>query len=843
MTKRSRKMKHDKSEKKLSLATKISLSALAVMVIGGAGTAYYAVDKYGDTITNAIDEGYQKSKSINEVDFNQNRPTNILDKNGNVLKELKTQERDYISYKDMDPLVGKALVSIEDRRFFEHKGVDTQGLLTVAGRAITGGGVRGASTITQQLVKNIYLTPEVSIGRKIEEMVIAQELEKKFSKEQILEFYLNNVYFGHGAYGINAASHVYFDKPINDTSLLEKAVLVSVTNNPTQFDPVENKENVTKRAHLVLKSMEELGYISKSDYETAMKDDFNVKENPNVINNDLDNNEVALAVDSATKILMEEDGFRFHYRFGSKEEEDEYNQRYNEAYNKVYHRILSGGYEIQTSIDMDLHQRLQEIVTNTMEPWQDRDPETNLYTKQAAMTVIDNATGLVVASVGGRGEEGNTYNRAFLSNRQPGSAIKPLVAYAPAFDRGLLENSQISDDRLTDLYPNNIYNGSKGNLTLRRALTISSNVVAYKLAEDNRTESKEPVYAPLARMKFSGLDVADDNPIIAVGGMTYGATTQEMASGIATLANQGVFRTPTNVTKIIRKDNQEEVYSVSNNKQKRVYSDDAAYLTIDAMKQVHESEEGTAHDTTLAHNQYWAVKTGTTDEAKDLWTVGATPHYTAAVWLGDDTPQPQDNLTMGKKTREIFKATMDIVNEGKEDIDFAVPSSVERQGDQWVTRSSQKQQMLTVREQQLANDLTAIDTQAQTVAGNVQADLLNAPEYSEGMTFAKDVISSRLTELQHFSIYATDKTDNWGTFTHYAEEVHGLISELEPQGGDFTNLYQSIYDKKAEEYAQQQQLVGQAERDVNEEIKAKQSAAKELDKEIKDLETELEKEK
>jgi penicillin-binding protein 1A len=373
---------------KLAKSTKISLSILAVMLLMVVAGTIFFFQKYGKEVTAAIDAGEEHAASIQESDFKQYHPTTVLDKNGQVIKELKTQERDYLTYDKMDPLVSQALIAIEDKRFYEHHGVDTQGLLTIAINAATGRGIRGASTITQQLVKNIYLTPEVSISRKIEEMVMAQSLEKKFTKHQILEYYLNNVYFGHGAYGINAAAKVYFGKSINDTSLLEKAVLVGITNNPGIFDPTDNKKNALKRAKLILKEMNQQGYITKDQYDKAVTDDFEAKIHSNALNNQLDNNEVALAVDSATKILMGQQDFRFQYQFDSKEEEDRYNEEYSSAYNKVYQRILSGGYQISTNIDTGLHDQLQGIVSNVMNAWQDRSGDNNFYTKQAAMLLL-----------------------------------------------------------------------------------------------------------------------------------------------------------------------------------------------------------------------------------------------------------------------------------------------------------------------------------------------------------------------------------------------------------------------------------------------------------------------
>lgn len=831
------------TQKKIAKSTKISISIIVVLLLMLIAGSVFFFQQYGKEVTAAIDAGEANAAKIQESDFKQHYPTTILDKNGNVIKELKTQERDYLTYDKMDPLVSEALISIEDKRFYEHHGVDTQGLLTIALNAATGRGIRGASTITQQLVKNIYLTPEVSISRKIEEMVMAQALEKRFTKHQILEYYLNNVYFGHGAYGINAAAKVYFGKSINDTSLLEKATLVGITNNPGIFDPVSNKENALKRGKVILKQMNQQGYITKDQYNKAIADDFTAKIHSNALNNQLDNNEVALAVDSTAKILMEQQDFRFQYQFDSKEEEDQYNEEYKTAYDKVYQRILSGGYQISTNIDTDLHNQLQDIVSNVMNTWQDKDDSSGLYTKQAAMTVIDNQTGDVVASIGGRGEEGNHYNRAFLSYRQPGSAIKPLVSYAPAYERGLLETSTVSDDRPNNTYPNNVYNSSKGNLTLRNALAISSNVVAYKLASENRDESKEAIYRPLSQMQFTGLDVQDDNPIIAVGGMTYGATTQEMASGIATLVNQGNYRTPLNVQTIKRKDTGKEVFSQNDLTQQKVYSDDAAYLTIDTMKAVHQDANGTAAGLTLAHNQYWAVKTGTTDEAKDLWTVGATPYYTVAVWAGDDTPQAQDNSSVGQATKEIFKQTMDLLNNGKDDVDFQMPSSVQQSGGQLVTRSSQTKQVLETRKNALQAATTNLDTLAKQKANEITAAKLDTPMVSDATTFSNQLIADRIDTLSDFEIIVTDTQDNWQTFDQYAQQVYALVQQVEPSGGTLSNQYTNVYQNKQTEYARAKSSLNSVVSTVDDQIDDTKNQTKDLDKQISELKKQIEDEK
>lgn len=839
LRKNKNKTKIKKDKKKISRATLISLSIILLLLVGmvAGGVVFY--QKYINVVTAAIDAGEIQAKTIQESDFKQHNSTTILDGSGNVLKELKTQEQDYITYDELDPLVTDALISIEDRRFYEHHGVDTQGLITVALNAALGRGVRGASTITQQLVKNIYLTSEVTVSRKVEEMVIAQALEKKFTKHQILEYYLNNVYYGNGAYGINAAAKVYFNKSINDTTLLEKATLVGITNNPSIYDPVKNKDNALSRAKLILKEMYEQGYITQDQYNQAKKDKLEASLNTEAIDNAITDNEIALALDSATKILMAQQDFRFQYQFDQAEEETRYKEEYQTAYNKVYQRIIAGGYEIKTNINQDIHNQLQEIVTNALSAYSSVDEATGLYTKQAAMTVIDNSTGNVVASIGGRDEEGNTYNRAFLSNRQPGSAIKPLLSYAPAYERGLLETSIMSDDRPNNNYPNNVYRSSKGDLTLRTALSISSNVIAYKLAMENASETGEPVYQPLAQMRFSGLDVLDDNPIIAVGGMTYGATTQEMASGIATLVNQGNYRTPMNVSSINRKDNNKEIFSQADVSQRKVYSDDAAYLTLDTMKAVHEEDGGTAHDTTLAHNTYWAVKTGTTDDAKDLWTVGATPYYTVAVWIGDDTPAAQSS-SIGKITRNIFKETMDLLNDGQEDIDFQRPSSVTESKGRLITRSSQTKQVLASRKSALTASNTAIDTAAKASANQLIANKLNSETVSEAATFSSQLIADRIEILSDYEIIVTDTTDNWSTFDSFAQQINSLVKQVEPNGGSLTRQYNNVYSSKKTEYQRAKNSATNGISNLDDQIEAAEEQEQDLDQQLDELQQQLE---
>jgi penicillin-binding protein 1A len=313
-----------------------------------------------------------------------------------------------------------------------------------------------------------------------------------------------------------------------------------------------------------------------------------------------------------------------------------------------------------------------------------------------------------------------------------------------------------------------------------------------------------------------------------------------MASGIATLVNQGNYRAPLNIQTIKRKDNGQEIFAQNDLAQQKVYSDDAAYLTIDTMKAVHQDPDGTANGLTLAHNQNWAVKTGTTDEAKDLWTVGATPYYTIAVWAGDDTPQPQDNSSVGQATKEIFKQTMDLLNNGKEDVDFQMPSSVQKVGNQLVTRSSQTKQVLATRKNALQTSTANIDTLAKQKANELTAAKLNTPMVEEASTFSNQLISERIDTLSQFEIIVTDSQDNWQTFDQYAQQVFALVQQVEPSGGSLSDQYTNVYRNKEAEYAHEKAARDSELNTVKDQIQDTKNQSKDLDKRINELKKQVE---
>lgn len=648
---------------------------------GGVGGAY-AWNQYGDFIQTSVTKGYSIAEGVKEQDFITKPPTKVFDSNGKLLKVFKEYQYETPTFEEINPLFVKALVSAEDERFYEHHGVDLYGTLRGIATTLQGNGTQGGSTITQQLVRNVILeNNEVSIERKLVEQVVAQELEKKMTKNEIVRHYLNNVYFGNGNYGIAPSASFYFSKKQKDIELHEAATIIGITNNPSLFDPITKPENSLAKRNRVLGKMLENGAITKAQHDEAVKKPLGIKVTKHGIDNSVTEPALGYAIHRATEHLMEKEGFVFQYAFSDDESQKTYKNRYNEAYLKTRQEILNGGYEIETSIDMAKQKNLEKTIERVMSPYYGKDPKTGFYQFQTAITTVDNTTGEVVAIAGGRGEKGNIFNRGYQGVRQPGSTIKPVVAYTPAFEKGYTPES-----RMTDAYvkngPKNYYNGYRGAVTLRYATEISINTIPYKLANELGGTA---MIEKLSKMKFSNLTSQDANPIISVGGFTYGTTTVEMASAYETIINQGVYKEPTNIRRIKDIVTDEIMYE-KKTEERKVYESGAAYLMVDTLKGVMKSGTGTR----AMPNNYKHVigKTGTTNADKDIWFVGGTPHYSTAVWTGYDTPRsiPYSQHWVASS---LFKEWNEELHVNKKQIDFSRPDTVWKQGGRWVTAVKQ----------------------------------------------------------------------------------------------------------------------------------------------------------
>lgn len=589
---------------------------------------------YIQTVMELYAEAQEVIEGSSVRDFQTDQSGEVYDTDGNLIALLKNERN--IAYLTSDKIpdqVKKAFVSIEDKRFYKHKGADPFAILRAVQSLISKNSItQGGSTITQQLARNIYLTHTVKWERKVEEIFIAMALEKKYSKDEILEFYINNIYFSNGYYGIQAASRGYFSKDADELSLSETAFLCAIPNSPGSYDPLQHKENTLKRRDLILDNMYEDGVITESEYEQAINE--TVTLNPSKVSFTRTWAHTYI-YECAAKALMEAT------------EED-----YETCRDKLY----TGGYRVYTSIDMDTQALLQNTIDEQLADYNTLN-NNGTYALQSSAVCIDNSTGLVTAIVGGRTQEdiSTDYNRAYMSFRQPGSSIKPLLVYTPSLERGYSASSTVIDSKEED-GPSNSSGRYSGAISLRTAVEQSKNTVAYKLFRELTPEVGIPY---LLSMNFSSISEEDYTLASALGGLTNGASSLEMTAGYATLANEGVYRLPTCITMIT--DMSGNIIVMPDQDEHQVYQTEAAHEMTNILEGV--LTRGTARGKGIP-NMPCAGKTGTTNDNIDGWFVGYSAYYTTGIWVGFDSPRGVSALAGSTYPVNIWNTFMTELHEG-----------------------------------------------------------------------------------------------------------------------------------------------------------------------------------
>lgn len=632
---------------------------LMFLVIGA--LAYYYFGGYAEQIQKLHSEAVDLVHSSSEATFKSAQTSSVYDANGNLITKLKgAKDVYYIDSEDIPADVKAAIISIEDKKFYRHSGVDYKAIARafvamLKNREVTQGG----STITMQLARNIYLSTEQTWQRKVEEIFIAMEMERIYSKDKILEYYLNNIYFGNGYYGIQAASRGYFNRDVQELDLSQIAYLCGIPNNPSLYDPFDHLDKGVGRRNRILKNMLEDGKISQSKYDEAVSEEIVLEQPEEIAKNDYVE---TYTYSCATKALMSLQGFEFQYEFESTEEKDAYDEAYSEAYSECQKNLYTAGYQIHTSIDLTMQQELQDSVNNTLSEFTEVSDE-GVYTLQSSAVCIDNETGFVKAIVGGRSQDfsGYTLNRAYQSFRQPGSTIKPLIVYTPSFENGYTPDSHVVDQPIED-GPKNAGGGYRGEITVRTAVENSINTIAWQLYSEL---TPKVGLSYLKAMNFSKIVPADEIPATALGGFTNGVSAVEMASGYAAVENDGIYREPTCVTEILDAEGN-PVYTAPQT-ETIVYKQNAARMMTDMLQGV--ITQGTARGLGLG-DMPSAGKTGTTNDSKDGWFVGYTRYYTTSVWVGYDMPKTLSNLQGATYPGTIWKDFMTKIHEGLEPMDF-----------------------------------------------------------------------------------------------------------------------------------------------------------------------------
>lgn len=643
------------------MAKKIRRVFLVILFLALIAGGVYVAPK-AKTVYDLYLDAEKKVKASDESIFKNSKTTIAYDADGNELCKIKNgKDMYYVESEDIPDTLKYAFIVMEDRTFYEHSGVDYKAIVRAAiSNQKSNQIVEGASTITQQLARNMYLSHEVTWQRKIEEIFIARALEKRYDKDSILEYYLNNIYFGNGLYGVEAAAKGYFGKSVDELNISEQVFIAAIPNNPTRYNPVKNYDNTLKRRNLILEQMYKSDGITLIDYEVAKATDIVLNRTES--DSDSVNDSVLTYVrHCAVESLMIEAGMSLRYSFMSQADYDAYCELYDLYYTRCEQQLLSGGYSVYTSIDIKLQASLQEAVDNRLAANTELS-EDGVYSMQGAATCVDNNTGNVVAIVGQRtqsGLPGYGLNRAYQSYRQPGSAIKPLSVYTPYLQNGATPATLVNDVKTVD-GPSNIDNQYDGWITLRDAVRTSKNTMAWEIYKEL---TPKVGVSFLQQMGFKKVWIDSDYLAGSLGGFTYGTTTEEMAGGFATLANDGVYRRTTCVIKIDDYSGNEVVNE--GNRGVRVYDTNSSRMMTDILTTV-VKPGGTGYYGAVP-GVTMAAKTGRTNNSYDRWYCGYSRYYTTAVWIGYDYPKTVDNSL---DIAGIYKDFMTKAHEGKIDIEF-----------------------------------------------------------------------------------------------------------------------------------------------------------------------------
>ena len=653
----------------------LSVFTAAFLIMAAAGLILYAAVK--PELDKCREIAYDKLAQMDRSDFSMLSDTVIYDKDGKQIGLINAGHYQYVDINHISMNLQNGYIAQEDRRFKNHNGVDWIATFRAGLALIKHGGevTQGGSTITQQVIKNTYLTQERTFTRKIVEILLAPELEKKYSKADIMEFYCNTNFYGHRCYGVEAASLYYFGKHAEDLAPEEAAVLIGISNSPSAYDPVSHPDASRNKRDDVLKSMNEVGYLSNEDYEKAVSSPLKIVQKETEGTDE--NYQSSYAIHCAALELMKMDGFEFQYTFDNKEDYTLYSERYTAAYSKQSDRIRAGGFQIYTSLDSGLQAALQTQIDTSLSGFTELQ-ENGKFALQGAGVIVDNKTNYVTAIVGGRGAD-DPFNRAYLSARQPGSTIKPLIDYGPAFDTGEYYPTRMVNDHKWEKGPSNSGRRYFGNVTVREALNRSLNTVAWQILEDIGIDFG---LSYLGEMEFQKLSYVDNQvPSLSIGGFTNGVRVVDMAKGYSTLANGGVYNDRTCIVKILH-EKESELTKDMTPFAKQVYRSDSAFMLTDVLKGTFTSPYGTGRGLGLENDMPAAGKTGTTNSSKDTWFCGYTPYYTAAVWVGYDIPRNMPGIYGATYAGKIWKNVMDEIHQGLPPLDWEQPDTVEQRVDE-----------------------------------------------------------------------------------------------------------------------------------------------------------------
>ena len=655
-----KKPKNKKAKKKHGKASLVFFGILSTIALTAIVVVSYVLINIvmyvnGDLIVN-----------LDEYKANQNQTSFIYayDENGNTVEIARLhgeEDRVWVDLDDMSPYMAEAFIALEDTRFKEHHGVDwirTIGVVVVSDNLGQGG-----STITQQLIKNLTNKKDVTVVRKFYEILSALNLEKNYDKDTIIEAYLNTLYLGSGCYGVKTASEKYFGKDVSELNAAECAVIASITQAPTKYNPLLNPDKNRDRQLYCLKQMyEEHGFLTEEEYNEACAYELVFTNSENY---------VPKVDENAVKEEDEEIINSFYVDYVRQCVQRDLMEEYGYSKQQASDKLLYGGLKIYAAVDLSVQETLENIYVNRKNFPELKNDDGELV--QSAMTIMDYA-GRVVAIVGEAGEKSGKLglNRAANSYRQPGSTIKPLATYAPAIEMNIYNySSKVLDSAIFvngQRWPHNVDQsyGSGNNVSIEYAIqkslnTVPARIINYDVGIDNSFNFLRD------RFHLSKLDETEDRTLapLATGALTYGTTTVEMAAAYATFGNGGKYYEPYSYYKVTNSQGTQVLLSNEEPRYEQAISEETSDIMCELLQTVDTSYYGTASN--VRKFQIMA-KTGTTTSDKDRWFCAGTPYYVAAVWVGFDQPESLGvSVNPGGK---IFMTVFDEIHKGLEAKEF-----------------------------------------------------------------------------------------------------------------------------------------------------------------------------
>lgn len=584
-------------------------------------------------------EQYEQ-KLKNEIqlpEIKKQLPYTMVDKNGKVFNEEYVEWRQPIKLEQVPEIVKYIFLLSEDQQFYDHIGFDASAIMrAVLVNSSESSIKQGGSTITQQLIRMRYLSTEKTYERKLMEIFYAYQLEKMYDKETILEMYLNETYYGNRVYGIGAAATYYFQKSLDQLSIAEMAFLCAIPNNPSLYDPIKHFNNTKKRQELLLDILASHDIISTDEANILKEEPIKLRVKEKIERYPAYSTYV---LEELKELIANNEGYDKQLKKAKTKEEK------NEIYKKINNKLrelAESGFVIHTALD-PIKQASDEKNINSI---------LTIKNLQASAVVIDNSTREIVSIYAGKNYKKFDFHRAYQAERQPGSSLKPLIVYAPLFENtDYTPRSLVSGGRycIGNFCPQNYGGKVYGNVSIATAFRYSYNTSAVRLLEKVGIEK---AFQHLEAFQFKSLVKADRNYAVALGGLTYGVTTLEMADAYTSFIDGSYVKART-----IRKvtDLEGNVLYSWPNERITVWSSKTVNYIRSMLNEVVTNGTGRG---IYSNSTYVGAKTGTTNDRKDFWLAGLTNEYTTAVWIGYDTPRDMASLESRKIHFKIFNAIM-----------------------------------------------------------------------------------------------------------------------------------------------------------------------------------------